>query len=241
VQTFECEGRAGTVADETLDTGTILSLDAHGGVDAEPARALPGEHAGGVDLVEEFVATEVAEDAFLDDRLHLSDAIGRQVMGLVERDFSVAGLAEHAVEDDEVVVRMDVEGGAEAMKEADGSELGVGWCFRARTAERGPNRAQQDLEYRAGDAHVVVEIRTEALWDRQHPLPRGDVWQHVVGEVGSDLAHAAGVARRAYASALTRERDQPLVAAIFAAGSGEAMGQNAALQIAPEVPLDPLG
>jgi hypothetical protein len=30
-----------------------------------------------------------------------------------------------AIEDDEVVMRVDVEGGAEAMKEAYGSELGV--------------------------------------------------------------------------------------------------------------------
>jgi len=138
-------------------------------------------------------------------------------------------------------VRVDVEGRAEAMKEADGSELGVGWCFRARTPERGPNRAQQDLEYRADDAHVVVEIRTEALWRRQHPLPRGDVWQHVVGQVGSDLAHAAGVARRAYTSTLTRERNQPLMAAVLTAGPAESIGQDAALQVATEIPLDPLG
>jgi hypothetical protein len=43
------------MADETLDPGTVLTLDAHGGVDAEPARALPGEHAGGVELVKEPV------------------------------------------------------------------------------------------------------------------------------------------------------------------------------------------
>ena len=52
---------------------------------------------------------EVAEDAFLDDGLHLSDAIGCQVMGLVKRDLAVVGLAEDAIEDDEVVVGVDVE------------------------------------------------------------------------------------------------------------------------------------
>ena len=55
VQPFEREGWASKVADETLDPGTVLTLDAHGGVDAEPARALPGEHAGGVELVKEPV------------------------------------------------------------------------------------------------------------------------------------------------------------------------------------------
>lgn len=131
--------------------------------------------ADGIELVEKSVATEVAEDALLDERLHLSDVIGRQVMALVELDLAVVGLAEHAVEDDEVVMRVDVERRAEAIKEADGSELGARRRSWARATERRANRAQQDLEYGAGDAHVVVEIRTEALWDRQHPLPRGNV------------------------------------------------------------------
>ncbi len=87
------------------------------------------------------MAPEVAEDAFLDDGLHLSDAIGRQVIGLVKRDLTVVGLAEDAIEDDEVVVGVDVERRAEAMKEADGSELGVGWRSRARAPKRRTNRA----------------------------------------------------------------------------------------------------
>jgi len=40
VQAFERERRTGTVADESLDARPVLGLDAHGGVDAEPARAL---------------------------------------------------------------------------------------------------------------------------------------------------------------------------------------------------------
>jgi hypothetical protein len=71
VQPFEREGWTGTVTDETFDARPVFALDAHGGVDAEPARALPGQHAGGVELVEESLATEVAEDASLDDRLHM--------------------------------------------------------------------------------------------------------------------------------------------------------------------------
>ena len=56
-------------------------------------------------------------------------------------DLAAAGLAEQAVEHDEVVVRVDVEGRAEAMKEADGSELGFGRRCWARAAQRGANRA----------------------------------------------------------------------------------------------------
>ena len=63
------------------------------------------------------MATEVAEDAFLEDRLHLSDAIGRQVIGLVKRDLAVVDLAENAVEHDEVVMRVDVGRRAKAREE----------------------------------------------------------------------------------------------------------------------------
>jgi hypothetical protein len=109
VQAFERERRASTVPDESLDARPVLGLDAHGGVDAEATRALPVQHTGGIELVEESLAPEVAEDAFLDDGLHLSDAIGRQVIGLVKRDLTVVGLAEEAIEDDEVIVGVDVE------------------------------------------------------------------------------------------------------------------------------------
>ena len=68
--------------------------------------------------------------------------------------------AKHAVEHDEVVVRVDVEGRAEAMKEADGSDLGFGRRSWARAAQGGANRAQEDLEHGAGDA---LEVRTQAL------------------------------------------------------------------------------
>jgi hypothetical protein len=60
--------------------------------------------------LEESLAPEVAEDALRDDRLHVGDAVGRQIMGLVRPDLVVVGLAEDAVEDDEVVMRVDAEG-----------------------------------------------------------------------------------------------------------------------------------
>jgi hypothetical protein len=67
-----------------LDPRPVVGLDAHGGVDAQPARALPAEYAGSVGLVEEFVATEVAKDSSLGGRLQLADVIGRQIAGLVK-------------------------------------------------------------------------------------------------------------------------------------------------------------
>ncbi len=55
-----------------------------------------------------------------------------------------------------------------AMEEADGSELGMRRRSEARAPERGTNRAQQDPEHGAGDAHVVGEVGTYALRDSTH-------------------------------------------------------------------------
>ena len=49
-----------------LEALAVLALDADGGVDAEPAGALPREHVLGDLLVQEAVAAEVAKDAVLD-------------------------------------------------------------------------------------------------------------------------------------------------------------------------------
>jgi hypothetical protein len=54
-----------------------------------------------------------------------ADVLGGQLVGLVELDLAAVVLAEDAIEDDEVVMGVDVERRAEAMKEADGSDLGV--------------------------------------------------------------------------------------------------------------------
>ena len=39
MQPFEREGRPGTVTDEALDTCSVLTIDAHGSVDAGPTGA----------------------------------------------------------------------------------------------------------------------------------------------------------------------------------------------------------
>jgi hypothetical protein len=52
MEALEGEGRPGTIAQEALEAGTILTFDAHGSVDAEPAGSLPGEHVAGAELVE---------------------------------------------------------------------------------------------------------------------------------------------------------------------------------------------
>ncbi len=72
----------------------------------------------------------------------------------------VVASGEDAVEDDQVEVEVRVEGGAEAVQEADGSELGVGGRTGTGATEGRADRAQEDPEDGACDVRVVVQEGT---------------------------------------------------------------------------------
>jgi hypothetical protein len=84
---------------------------------------------------------------------------------------------------------------------------------------------------------VAMEEVAQPLGHRQHPLPHGEAWQDVIRKMRRGFHHAPAVARWADASALARERDQEVVPALPAPRPGKAMGQDAALQIATELPV----
>jgi hypothetical protein len=142
-QAGEGEGRAGAVADEPLAAGAVGAVDADGGVDAESAGALPGEHVVYGVLIEEAAALEEAENAALEYGGEGGCVVGGQVGGLVETD-PVVELDENAVEDHEVEVEVGIEGGAEAVKEGDGADLRVGSSAEAAAAQCGADGAEQD-------------------------------------------------------------------------------------------------
>jgi hypothetical protein len=108
VKSFEGEGRPGTVAQEALNARTVVALDANGGVDAEAAGALPGEHALGIGLVEKAAGAEVPEHAALNDTLEVEPVGLVEQSRFVKEDGSVRGLGDDAVEDDEMKVKVGV-------------------------------------------------------------------------------------------------------------------------------------
>ena len=86
VEALEGKGWPGTVADQALDARTVVALDADGGVDAEAAGALPGEHALGIGLVEKAACAEVPEHTALNDTLEVEPVVFVEQGGLVEAD-----------------------------------------------------------------------------------------------------------------------------------------------------------
>jgi hypothetical protein len=119
-------------------------LNADGGIDAEPAGALPGEHALGISLIEQSLRTEVPEHAALNDTLELEPVAFVERCRLVEAGGSVGDLSEDAVEDHDVEVEVGVESRPEAVQEADGAELRVGRCAGTGGAEGRADGAQEN-------------------------------------------------------------------------------------------------
>jgi hypothetical protein len=144
--------------------------------------------------VVQAAAPEEAEHAALEGALKSVGVVGLEVGRFIEADGPVALLGEEPVEDDEVEVEVGIEGGAEAVQERDGAQLGVGPGAGAGAAERGADGAEQDAEYGAGECGVARQEGADPLGHGEHPLADGEWGQDVVGEPGGDLDHAAGVA-----------------------------------------------
>jgi hypothetical protein len=195
-ETVEGEGRAGAVADEPLAAGAVGAVDADGGVEAEAAGPLPGEHVVDGVLIEEAAALEEAEHPALEDGREGASVVSGEVGSLVEAGLAV-DLGEDAVEDHKVEVEVGVEGGAEAVEEGDGADPGVGTGAGAGVPQRGADGAEQDPEHGAGEGGVVreVERRIEAGDERARLVLDAMIYQ-VRKEAGAMAAALAEGARR---------------------------------------------
>jgi hypothetical protein len=136
-------------------------------------------------------------------------------------------------------VEVGVEGGAKAVEEGDGADLRVGPGVGTAVSQSGPDGAEQDPEHGPGEGGVVVEEGADPLGDGEHPLADRQRRQDVVIEMSGDLHHAPGVAGGADAATLAGEGHEALGGAVVAPDAGEAVGQDAAAEVGPEVLLDP--
>ena len=60
----------------------------------------------------------------------------------------------------------------------------------------------------------------------------------MIDEMRGGLRHAPGIARRTDAASLTRKCDEKVSTALRAVGTSEAIGEDAAFEVASEIPLD---
>ena len=103
-QALEGEGGPGAVSPQPLSAGGVACMDADGGVKAETAGRLPGEHVADSLLVEETAALEEAQHAALHGALEAVGIVGREMRRFMEHDGAVCCFREQAFENRDVEV-----------------------------------------------------------------------------------------------------------------------------------------
>jgi hypothetical protein len=244
VESLKGERPPRTVPNEPLQTRAVLAFDADRCVDREAAGRAPGAHVRRRVGVQEPAPSEPAQDAELHRAGQGLRVSSLEPGGLVEADSPLDVAGDHAIEGQHVVVVVGVYRAPEALGKGDGSELRVAnrsRRARTRVTKRGPEPPEEDGEHRTRHLGRLVQEGPKPLGHGEHPLPDGKVWDHLVGQVGRHLRHAARVTGGADPPTLAGEGQEPVVPAISAAHPRESVGEDAAAQVAAEVALHPCG
>ncbi len=234
------EGRACAVAQQPLQSGPVVAGDAHRSVERKPA-VLPGQHVAGVIRIEQPVVGEPAQHPAADLRFDHGSGFPRQCRCLSKLDPTAFERLEHPVEDAAVIVQMAIERSTEAVDEAHRPEAGPCRDPGTASAQMGLDHPQEDTQHGGDRLWLPFQVLAQELGDGQHPLSDRQGWEDVIHQMGGGLGHASGIARGADATPLAGEGHQEIVAARGAAGAAEAIGQDAALQVASQLALHVAG
>ena len=228
----------GAVTQQPLAPRAVSGLDAYRSVDGEATVVFPMRHRPRVIARQQAAAYEDAQQPPAHALLHFGEGWRIEPGGGMEDDPACGGGVEHAVDDHAMEVQVEIEGGTEAVNERDRAEArrrARTWTVRTQALL---HRAQEHPQGRALEGGVAVQEVAQPLRHRQHPLPHWQAWEDVIRQMRRGLHHAPGIARRAHATSLAGERDQEVVAAVAAPRTREAVGEDAALQVAAELTLD---
>jgi hypothetical protein len=114
-QPFQRKGRTGTVAQQTLQTLTLVRLDANLGIDRKAAAVFPRGH---------YLRIVCRQQSAAHGHLHLADGRCIQATGRVKRRATLSICLENAIHHDAVEVQMGVEQRPETVDEDHGAEAG---------------------------------------------------------------------------------------------------------------------
>jgi len=146
----------------------------------------------------------------------------------------------HPVQHQAVHVNVEVGRRPKALDERDGAAVGLVGPEAGLPQQVARDHAVHHLQHGRHQLGLCGQQQAQRDGQRQNPLAHRHVGNDVVDQVRRRLRHAPGPARGAKAAPLAREGDQLVVAAVAAAQSQEAVGQDAALQEGVELILDEL-
>ncbi len=184
------------------------------------------------------VVVEEPADAGADRSEQPGDLLVAGWWGEVEVEAPTLGLGEDPIEHERMEMNIQIQRATEALDDRDTPGLPIADPALARLlALKAQERAHDDTQHGAAEGVIPGEEVAEAVGEAQDPLAYGHSGQHLVHQMGGALGHAPAPAARAEAAALARERHEPLERAGAASNPGKAMGQDAAGEEVPELPL----
>ena len=202
-------------------------------------------------VVEPAAAAEVVDDARDERGEHGGDDVvggrrnGVEVGAGVGVVLMVAG--EYAVADEGMNVPIECEGRVEALDERDGSAAGVlaaAWGAKDdAVVARVPSLPSEDdaeteCEDLCGQFGIAREVIANASRECDDVLSNGDKGDNAVDEVSGGIVHASCGAGGAQTAALAGECDQDLGLAVVAFYAGEALFEEAAIEVAAQLAID---
>jgi len=102
--------------------------------------------------------------------------------------------------------------------------------------EMGLDHTQEDMQDRTDGLRLPLQVPAQPLRHREHPLAHRQWRDDVIDQVRSGLRHAPCVAGRTKAP-LAGESNQEVMAACCATCAGEAVREDAALEVTPKLPF----
>jgi hypothetical protein len=97
--------------------------------------------------------------------------------------------------------------------------------------------AHEDVEHGRDRSAVLPQKVAQTFGKRQYPLAYRQPREHVIDQVRGRLRHPPGIAGGTDTTPLAGEGDQEVVPAFWTPGTGKPVSQDAAFQVAAELPL----
>jgi hypothetical protein len=106
---------------------------------------------------------------------------------------------------------MRIEQRPKAVDEGHRADPGIGARSRAGAAQDLFDDAQENPQRQRLDRRIVLQVITQPLGNRQHPLADRQSRKNVVGQKGGGFDHSPGVASGTDTTALARPGDEEIV------------------------------